>query len=175
MNPIDTPEWADNPRLNTWLAAQREAFPLWAEEHGGGWDFTIDSLDRLEALLRDRFATWEEARAAADGPLLSVAAWYLGETLIRSSGAAWRCVPTEPPTDLPAGGKPLLIIPLETMTDRELSALEREAKRGDDPRPYVEPAGELSSMFAVGPDHRLRDALEWFEDFAQWRVRVARR
>ncbi|MEW2398659.1 hypothetical protein [Streptomyces sp. NPDC046862] len=172
MNPIDTPEWADNPRLNTWLATQREAFPAWAEEYGGGWDFAIDSLDRLEALLRDRFATWEEANAAADGPLLSVAAWYLGETLIARSGAQWRCVPTTPPPDLPAGGQPILIIPLEAMTDEELEALEDEAELGEDPRPYVDPAAQIRSLFAVGPDHRLRDALEWFEDFEEWRSGV---
>lgn len=172
MNPIDTPEWADNPRLNTWLATQREAYPAWAAEHGGDWDFTIDSLERLEALLRSTFATWEDANDAADGPLLSLAAWYVGETLLRPYGAQWRCVPTPPDPELPVGGQPILIIALETMTEQELTALEKEEARGDDPRPYVEPISEILSLFAVGPDHRLRDALEWFDDFEEWRREV---
>ena len=52
-------DWADNPRLNTWLAAQHAAFPGWTRDTGQPWDFTVGSLDRLEQLLRARFAVGE--------------------------------------------------------------------------------------------------------------------
>ena len=65
----DVRNWAGNPRLNTWLERQRADFPAWARETGQQWDFTVESLDRLEELLRKRFAGWEELHADPFGEI----------------------------------------------------------------------------------------------------------
>src|SRR6266542_5706953 len=83
-------EWGDSPRLNTWRAAQQAAFETWAEETGGIWDFTPDSVDRLEEAMRGRYFTWDEVSEAEDGPFLSLASWYLGEVQVRTYGAIWQ-------------------------------------------------------------------------------------
>ncbi|MEU9487996.1 hypothetical protein AB0D83_30875 [Streptomyces decoyicus] len=42
---------AHNPVLEKWLEQQRTGFPAWAKERAGRgpWEFTVDSLPRLEA------------------------------------------------------------------------------------------------------------------------------
>ncbi|MFE0381488.1 hypothetical protein ACFW1M_39360 [Streptomyces inhibens] len=67
--------------------------PQWEREPGGGWDFTVDSLDRLEELIRAWFVSCEEARKAEDSPFLSVAAWYFDEVQNRNAGTLWQCRP----------------------------------------------------------------------------------
>jgi hypothetical protein len=78
---------AHNLVLEKWLEQQRAAFPAWAEQRvGPPWDFTVDSLPRLEALIRDAFTSPAEARAVMDTALVAVAAWYLGEVHNRTFG-----------------------------------------------------------------------------------------
>ncbi|MFH9354258.1 hypothetical protein [Kitasatospora sp. NPDC017646] len=168
MDPIDTPEWADNPRLAGWLAAQRAAFPVWARESGGGWDFEPASLDRLQALILSRFDTWEEVRAARDTPLLEVPAWYLGETLVRRCGVVWRCVPVLPVPRPPAGGYPLVTYARDGLTEYERDCLEDLEERMEFSVPLVEPADAIGSLF-VAEGGRLADWIGWFDRFQEWR------
>ncbi|MFE5584770.1 hypothetical protein [Kitasatospora sp. NPDC056531] len=168
MDEIDSPEWADNPRLAGWLAAQRRAFPAWADENDGDWDFTPASLDRLEALIRSRFADWEAVHGAAGTPLLTVAAWYLGETLIRRCGVMWRCSPVPPPPDAPAGGDPLVTYARDSLTEYELDVLDDLDERLEYSMPLLDPAGAIRSLFAA-PDSRLANAVDRFDRFQEWR------
>ncbi|MEV8569373.1 hypothetical protein AB0436_27955 [Streptomyces sp. NPDC051322] len=171
MDPIDTPEWADNPRLRAWLTTQRAAFPSWAEEHGGGWDFTPGSLDRLEERIRSSFSSWDDVRDARDSPLLSVAAWYLGEVQVRHCHAVWRCSPTPPPPGSLTGGHPVVVFPREALDEHERLALDELAEAGEYPMALVDPAGTIRSLFAA-PDSHLRDAIARFEHFQRWRCSV---
>ncbi|MER6303167.1 hypothetical protein ABT247_26905 [Kitasatospora sp. NPDC001539] len=168
MDPIDTPEWADNPRLSGWLAEQRRAFPAWAAEHGGDWDFAPASLDRLEDLIRSRFDTWEEVRDARGTPLLEVAAWYLGETLVRRCGVMWRCMPVLPQPHPPAGGYPLVTYARDGLTEYEQEVLEDLEERLEMSVPLLDPADAIRSLFAV-PGYRLGGTVDRFDRFQEWR------
>ncbi|MDX3233390.1 hypothetical protein [Streptomyces sp. ME19-01-6] len=157
---LEGPDWADNHRLNTWLAERREAFPAWAEEAGGGtaaWDFSPESLDRLEGLVRGRFSTYEEMVAAEDDPFLAGAAWYFGEVQVRQCGAAWKCRP-EPSDDTDVPDDPLVTAPEPDPEDDD-----GDDDPGWDDDDYVHlcvPASELRALLLRGPDERLRNALE---------------
>ncbi|MBT2510817.1 hypothetical protein J7I98_34370 [Streptomyces sp. ISL-98] len=175
MDDIDTPAWADNPRLNAWLATQQAAFPQWAADHGGGWDFSPESLGRLEKLIRSRFTTWEEADQARDTVLMSVATWYLGEVQVRHCGASWRCVPDEPDEPPVAGGYPLVTIAREHLTDTERDLLDADDAEDDDDLPSVpliDPAAKIRSLCA-NPHRHLTDVLDWYARFTAWRRSVA--
>ncbi|WP_328535270.1 hypothetical protein [Streptomyces sp. NBC_00344] len=167
MDAIDTPEWADNPRLSAWLGTQRDDFPAWSQEHGGGWDFTPASLDRLEELVRARFSAWKEADLARDTVLLQVASWYLGEVQVRHCGAQWRCDPDEPDQLPVAGGYPLVTVPRAALSHAEQEMLAREEEEDGNPTPVVDPAATIRSLFAA-PDNHLRDVIGWFDGFRSW-------
>jgi len=175
VDTIDRPDWADNPRLNNWLAEQRAAFPAWCREHPGDWDFSPESVDRLEHLIRSAFSTWEEENAAERGPLVQGACWYLGELLVRHGGAVWRWQPWEPDPKTPSWHSPMLTYPTGALTDRERELLEQaEDDEDGDPDaqlPVVHPAMLVSSLFAA-PGHSLREALHVFAGFAGWRARA---
>ncbi|NBE55346.1 hypothetical protein [Streptomyces boluensis] len=84
---------AGQAELDVWLAARAEAFDGWARETGRpeSWDFTLDSLDALEGLVRSRYAGPEEVSAARTGPFVQGAVWYIGEVMCRNARAAeWR-------------------------------------------------------------------------------------
>ncbi|EHR61019.1 hypothetical protein [Saccharomonospora cyanea] len=147
-------KWADNPRLNLWTAAQAAAFETRSPLDSGGWDFSIESLDRLEDLLRRRFASYEDIMAAHDTELVSVAAWYLGEVHVRHYGAQWRCRPEPDPQGL-GNDQPYVTIPV--------SRADEYPPADDDPdgdgRPLTVPVNELDALFLRGPGHHLRDTL----------------
>ncbi|MFE1752915.1 hypothetical protein [Streptomyces anandii] len=162
MDTIDSPEWSDNPRLNGWLAAQREAFPAWAREAGGEWDFSPASLDRLEALVRGRFGSYEEADAASGDPFMTVAAWYVGEVQVREFGAVWKCAPVPGPGHY-ARTRPLVTMPKDQLTEEERERLREAEELYESDWPLCNPADELVALFARGPGARLRDVLEQYE------------
>jgi hypothetical protein len=151
-------EWGDNPRLNAWRAAQQAAFETWAEEAGGAWDFTPDSVDRLEEAIRSRFSTWDEASEAEDGPFLSPAAWYFGEVQVRNHGAIWQWCPTpaQPPNPW---DKPFVTLPAVPAGEGEQR---EELYEDEDYVPGCTPIDEICSLFARGPEHRLRDVLKQY-------------
>ncbi|MGY5128204.1 hypothetical protein [Streptomyces nigrescens] len=89
----------EDPVLTAWLAERNEALSGWVEDaFAGAWrrSFHPDTLDWLEAAVRQRFATVEEFDAARDEPFVQGACWYLGEVIRRSKGAVWQYIPFDP-------------------------------------------------------------------------------
>ncbi|MEK2475567.1 hypothetical protein [Streptomyces noursei] len=162
------PDWCDNHRLHTWLAERRAAFPAWADAAGGGtaaWDFSPASLDRLEDLVRGRFATYEEIAAARNDPFLVGAAWYFGEVQVRECGALWRCRPQPPedPDDL--HDVPMVQAPEPAPDEDQDEDEDWEDDEGDEDEDYVhicDPTGELRALLLRGPENHLRAALEHY-------------
>ncbi|MFI1168813.1 hypothetical protein ACH4UM_35965 [Streptomyces sp. NPDC020801] len=158
MDTIDSPEWSDNPRLNGWLARQREAFAAWQRESPGEWDFSPASLDRLEELVRGRFSSYEAADAAGDDPFMTVSAWYLGEVQVRAFGAVWKCAPVPGPGRY-AKTRPLVTLPKEHLDEEELDRLREAEELYESEWPLCNPADELLALFLRGPDNHLRNVL----------------
>ncbi|MFC8829826.1 hypothetical protein ACFT9I_31355 [Streptomyces sp. NPDC057137] len=152
----------DNPVLHGWLAERRAAFPAWAEgaERGEGvepypyddvWDFGVESVDRLERLIRATFTSYEDARAREDGPFMLGAAWYLGEVHNRACGTVWQVHPDArkfPPYKV----QPFVTIPWERKDEYE-----DEEGVEDDARPLYGPVNGICQLFKWGPDRHLRD------------------
>ncbi|MFD8481089.1 hypothetical protein [Kitasatospora sp. NPDC059673] len=170
MTNIDDPAWRDNPRLNDWLTAAREAFPTWSELTGGGWDFGTDSLPRLERAIRERYPDREQAAANWDGPFLTAAAWYLGEVHVRNYGALWHCSP-EPRPFLGREVHPLLRLPLEALDDEEAEELAEAEELCEDDFPLCGPIDAV--IAAAGPDATDR-LTETLEGYAFWEPAVER-
>lgn len=71
----------------------------WADEAGGGiehWNFQPESLDTMEALLRENFQTVEDYNRVADEPFWMQAAWYVGEYVVRRKRAQWQYLQVNP-------------------------------------------------------------------------------
>ncbi|MER6305878.1 hypothetical protein [Streptomyces sp. NPDC001657] len=89
----------EDPALTAWLDERSKALPAWAEgAFNGAWrgHFHPDTLDWLETVVRQRFATVEEFDAARDDPFVQGACWYLGEVIRRVKGAVWQYIPFDP-------------------------------------------------------------------------------
>ncbi|MGW1780472.1 hypothetical protein ACWCQQ_15210 [Streptomyces sp. NPDC002143] len=87
---------ADHPELVRWLDLRAAGFADWAREAGPGelWDFSPGSLDRLEPVLRDRFADSGGLLAAKSGAFVQGVVWYVGEVVRRSrEGVVWQYRP----------------------------------------------------------------------------------
>jgi hypothetical protein len=77
---------SDEETLARWLTAHNDEFPRWIQQFGSGqdWDFSVDSLDALEALIRRRASGPEELlEDKANADFVEGAAWYFGEVLRR--------------------------------------------------------------------------------------------
>lgn len=77
---------SDEETLARWLAARSDEFPTWVEQFAPGrdWDYSVDSLDALEVLIRQRAAGPEELlEDKANADFVDGAAWYFGEVLRR--------------------------------------------------------------------------------------------
>ncbi|MER5216554.1 hypothetical protein ABT063_39970 [Streptomyces sp. NPDC002838] len=85
-------------QLQTWLEERANSFDAWAEETGmpGRWDFTPESLDVLEDLVRSRYGSEEAVRAGRTDPFLQGAVWYVGETACRAKKLVWHYWPFAP-------------------------------------------------------------------------------
>ncbi|MGW1375024.1 hypothetical protein ACWD6P_12230 [Streptomyces sp. NPDC002446] len=97
----------EDPALTAWLDERREAFPAWVgDAFGGAWrrNFHSDTLDWLEAAVRQRFATVEEFDASRDEPFVQGACWYMGEVIRRNKGAVWQYIPFHPDAEPGAPG-----------------------------------------------------------------------
>lgn len=84
---------SDAEMLARWLAARNDEFPSWIAQFGTGaeWDFSVDSLDALEALIRQRASGPEELlEEKHNGDFLEGAAWYFGEVLRREDPEQFR-------------------------------------------------------------------------------------
>ncbi|MFF0371728.1 hypothetical protein [Micromonospora sp. NPDC005087] len=158
-------DWADNPRLNTWLAAQQTAFPVWSRETGQAWDFTVDSLDRLDQLLRERFAGWDDLLAAeeAEQPAVMVPGWYLGEVLNRNYGTVWHRNPVEPTH--PDQPKTPFVQFLKDPGAEEEYEDEDDYVDEDNLPPICNPFIEIRGLFVRRPNDHLRDVVIRFERY----------
>ncbi|MEY9859875.1 hypothetical protein ABH935_005509 [Catenulispora sp. GAS73] len=89
-----------DPWLTGWLAGREADFPRWAAECGGTgeWQFTLATIDGLERLFLDRFATVEQSAAPENEVFVATASWVLGETVRRADpgGVVWRYYPVPP-------------------------------------------------------------------------------
>jgi hypothetical protein len=147
----------DNPRLRAWLQKQEEAFPQWAAAHPGLWDFSPDSIDRLQEVLTEEFTPDENIEAARYAPAVTVPAWYLGETCIRA-GAVWKYSPNEPVEPTAAAQNPDVGVPGDPWDDPDYQNFV-----DDEYLPSAFLVNELCSMFVRGPDWRLRSIVEQFD------------
>ncbi|MGH3647518.1 MAG: hypothetical protein ACRDTM_10130 [Micromonosporaceae bacterium] len=92
---------ADRPRhewLVNWLATREAGFAGWVTESGreaDTWDFSEDSLDALESLVRQRIPTLEAIDEPANTDFVQGAVWYFGEVAVRHKGATWWYVPDD--------------------------------------------------------------------------------
>jgi hypothetical protein len=103
---------SDEEVLARWLAEREKEFPRWVQQFGAEahWDFSVESLDALEALIRHVAPGPEELlENKANGDFLEGAAWYFGEVVRRADtdGTRWEyhrdahpepCVGGWPPT-----------------------------------------------------------------------------
>jgi len=85
---------SDEEVLARWLATREEVFPRWVQQFGSElpWDFSVESLDELEALIKRVAPGPEELlEDKANADFLEGAAWYFGEVLRRSDadGTRW--------------------------------------------------------------------------------------
>jgi hypothetical protein len=85
-------------QLQMWLGERANSFGAWAEETGlaGRWDFTPESLDALEDLVRSRYGSDADIDAGRIDPFLQGAIWYIGETACRTKGLVWHYWPFAP-------------------------------------------------------------------------------
>src|SRR5512141_1645831 len=81
--------WTDHPRLRAWLREREEAFPRWAAAHPGVWDFSPESVDRLQEVLDAEFTSIDQIYDVRTSLAVTVPAWYLGEVCVRL-GASWK-------------------------------------------------------------------------------------
>ncbi|MFE4017077.1 hypothetical protein ACFXPZ_06590 [Streptomyces sp. NPDC059101] len=49
--------WTSSSLLQEWPGRQKAGFEGWSQETGGGWGFSMASLDRLEDLIRSRYSS----------------------------------------------------------------------------------------------------------------------
>ncbi|MET9676109.1 hypothetical protein ABZY68_23905 [Streptomyces sp. NPDC006482] len=156
---IDTAH-ADNPRLAAWLAEQQDRFDGWNHRHGGGWDFTERSLDRMEALVREHVTSVDDLFAREHTPMIQVACWYVGEVHNRTCGTEWRMDP-EPADTHPWSKRPYVIVPFTRLHEYE------DAEGIDyDARPQHHPLSGFLDLVREQPTTRngsLRSELDDYE------------
>ncbi|NBE56743.1 hypothetical protein [Streptomyces boluensis] len=168
---VTSPQWRDNPRLNQWLTAQENAFPAWRQATGGTWDFTPASLDRLEDVLLSRYAGYEEADAAHEDPFMSVAVWYLGETVRRAHpDAVWSCSPT-PGEGSYARMSPLLTYATDLLGDTIREEIEWREETYDEVLPQRNPTSDIKALHIS--DRHLSEALDEYTAFQEYLDSVA--
>ena len=84
--------------LDVWLPHRDEALARWVADHAadtGPWDFSADSLDRLESVIRGAVRSVDDVDVPANQELIEGAGWYLGEVLRREGHAEWTYNPGE--------------------------------------------------------------------------------
>ncbi|MCX4637508.1 hypothetical protein OG775_20575 [Streptomyces platensis] len=97
----------EDPVLSAWLAERSAGLSAWGKDaFDGTWrrNYHPDTLDWLEALVKQRFATVAEFDAARDEPFVQGACWYLGEVIRRNKGAVWQYIPFDPGAEPGASG-----------------------------------------------------------------------
>lgn len=88
--PYGTP----HPDLRAWLAEGETLFASQLADRRS-WEFSAESLDELETLIRERIAAPEEVGSPQHDAFVHAAAWYVGETVRRHKAAQWAYLPGE--------------------------------------------------------------------------------
>ena len=94
-----------HPELLAWLREMSAGFAQWAGETGTPerWDFSPESLDALEDVVRARFADEEDVLAAKGSAFVHGATWYIGEVMRRERPEmTWGYDPTPPTRHAPS-------------------------------------------------------------------------
>ncbi|QEV50690.1 hypothetical protein CP981_02520 [Streptomyces platensis] len=97
----------EEPALSAWLAERSAGLSAWVKDAFDGawrWNYHPGTLDWLEAVVKQRFATATEFDAARDEPFVQGACWYLGEVIRRNKGAVWQYIPFDPDAEPGAPG-----------------------------------------------------------------------
>ena len=105
---VDRTEPPPSDYLDNWLARHAQSFPGWAGAHAmaGPWDFSPESLDALEGLLRTTLPPTGEFVSPQEKALADQATWYVGEVMIRTKGGRWFYNPGDPDPYNPVVGRP---------------------------------------------------------------------
>ncbi|MFQ6328378.1 hypothetical protein ACLMAL_19840 [Nocardia sp. CWNU-33] len=83
---------SDDDYAAAWTTARAQQFPEWQQRYGAqlGSDFSPDSLDVLESMIRQVTPTPEDLlENPANAEFLNGAAWYYGETVRCATDLAW--------------------------------------------------------------------------------------
>lgn len=183
----------EHPALTRWLTERHKALQEWARDtFDGAWrgNFHPETLDWLEAVVRQRFATVEEFDAARDEPFLQGACWYVGEVLRRTQGAMWQYAPFDPGaepgalgsrqhtwTDVPFVDQPGKRLPGAAQPLACLRALLEETPPGEPeeqlsdtlfwfrPCTYAQ-VGAVVQRIGMAPDAKVDAVLDEFAEFA---------
>lgn len=75
--------------LDEWLIHQRERFPQWSARHGGDWDHSAATVDRLAALVGRITPTVDALDDPANEEFVHGATYYLGEVLRHGCPSRW--------------------------------------------------------------------------------------
>jgi hypothetical protein len=94
--------------LTNWLTGRAAAFPRWIAAYGNGqrWDFSVESLDTLEAVTRRQLSAVDDFDKPEHRDFLDGACWYFGEVVRRVHGAFWKHNGGEPDQENPWTGYP---------------------------------------------------------------------
>ncbi|MER7666071.1 hypothetical protein [Streptomyces sp. NPDC096193] len=134
---------AGNPVLDAWLRIQQQEFPAWAQRYDGDWDFTPASLERIEALVRSRYTSSDQAWDERGSDFLQTASWYVGEVHNRTCGTQWQFHPDS------AGADPA-VWPFVTVPFDRLFDFEDEDGIESDARPLYTPVNRLCGILDGG-------------------------
>lgn len=94
-----------------WLAEREAAFPKWVADYAGGhgtWDFSPESLDTLEDLVRSTIPSFEDFTKPEYADFAQGAAWYLGQVMHFAKGGQWHYNPGELDPLMPWRGRPYI-------------------------------------------------------------------
>jgi len=94
-----------------WLAEREAAFPRWIADYAGGsgtWDFSPESLDTLEALVRSTIPSFDDLAKPEYADFAQGAAWYFGQVMHLVMGGQWCYNPGEIDRLNPWRGRPYI-------------------------------------------------------------------
>ncbi|MFG2332714.1 hypothetical protein ACGFMM_24210 [Streptomyces sp. NPDC048604] len=92
-----------HPDLLAWLAERQAGFTPWAEATGvaGRFDFTPESLEVLDALVRETADDMDQITDQRLSPFVQGAVWYVGEVFCRHKQMVWKYTPDVDSGELP--------------------------------------------------------------------------
>ncbi|MEU0371035.1 hypothetical protein ABZ070_12375 [Streptomyces sp. NPDC006283] len=128
-----------NPVLDAWLQIQQREFPAWAQDRDGDWDFTPDSHENMETLVRSRCTSSDQAWQERGSDFLQAAAWYVGEVHNRVCGTQWQYHPDSATADP-------TVWPFVTVPFDRVFGFEDEDGIESDARPLYTPVSRLCGI-----------------------------